>query len=125
MALVFEECAKEPVRDPTVRLGLDQNVEVVSVLIDGSPQVFRTPSALTSTSSRCHLLPGRGALCRSRRAYSGPNLAHQVRIVSHVTSIPRSAMSNSGLAERKSEPMVEPHAVDDDLPRKPESLVRR
>lgn len=46
---------------------------------------FCMPPILMNTSSRCHLSPGRGTFRRSRRAYSGPNLAPGAdRLVRHL-----------------------------------------
>src|ERR1700730_2117695 len=53
------------------------------------------PAKLTTTSSRCHLSPRRGARRRIRLANSRPNLRPHCRIVSCVTEIPRAASISS------------------------------
>ena len=53
------------------------------------------PAKPTTTSSRCHLSPRRGARRRIRLANSRPNLRPHCRIVSCVTEIPRAASISS------------------------------
>jgi hypothetical protein len=78
----LEEFAQEPLGGLGVPARVDQDVEDVAVGVDGPPQLLPPPLIVKNTSSRCHLSPGRGWRRRSRQAYSGPNLAHQARIVS-------------------------------------------
>lgn len=50
---------------------------------------------LTNISSRCHVLPRLRPDAFAHRANPAPNLSHQQRIVSYVTTTPRSSNSSS------------------------------
>ena len=94
-ALFLQDFLGEPGCGLTVPLTLDQNVENVPVLVHRSPQIFSDPADGDEHLAEVPRVTGTGCSRRSRRAYSGSNLVHQERIVSYVTSIPRSAIINS------------------------------
>src|SRR5262245_39540961 len=78
----LDQSAEELLCGHRVSARLDQNIEHVAPLI------------WTTTSSRCHLSPGRGPRRRSWFAYSCPNRSHRARFVSWDTSTPRSSISS-------------------------------
>ena len=67
-ALSFQQLAEEPGGGPLIAPRLYKDVDHVSVLVHGTPQVLLPPWILTNTSSRYQVSPIRPLLRRNRRA---------------------------------------------------------
>src|SRR5215471_5034104 len=94
-ALLLEQLAHQPQRRPTVPSALDQHVENLALVVDGTPENIRLPAIRSTISSKCQRSLGRGRRWRSRRAIAGPNFSTQRRTVSWEISSPRSASNSS------------------------------
>ena len=80
--LLLEELVHQPQRPPTVAPTLNQHVEDLAFMIDGTPQIH-----LPAADPHHHLvevptIARRGRHRRSRRAIIGPNFSTQHRTVS-------------------------------------------
>jgi hypothetical protein len=93
---------------------LHQQVEFGTMLVDRSTTDTARRASITSISSRCHVLPGLRRAALAQCANRAPNLSHQQRIVSYVTTTPRSSHSSS-MSQAQAEPEIPANrAADDD-----------
>jgi hypothetical protein len=77
-----QQLSEESHSSKPIPLGLHQNIDYGSLLIDGAPEIMLHSIDLQNTSSRNHLSPSLGRLRFSLAAYAAPNVSHQRRIVS-------------------------------------------
>ena len=78
---LLDQLAHQPQRRPTIAPALNQHVEDLAFVVDGTPQYVRSPAIRTTISSRCQRLLGRGRRRRSRRAITSPNFDTRRRTV--------------------------------------------
>jgi hypothetical protein len=96
--LVFQsmqQAIEETLGGCAVAPTLHQDVEHDPVLIHRAPQIVQHAATRMNTSSRCQVSPGCGRRLRSLLANSAPSFRHQCRMLSWVTTMPRSASSTS------------------------------
>ncbi len=88
-ALTLQQLAKKTFRSPAVPTRLDEDVDDVAVLIDGTPEIL--PLSLDGDEDLVQVPRVTRRPCRrfSPRAYSRPNLMHQSRTASYETVMPR------------------------------------
>jgi len=77
-----------------------------------------------NTPSRCHVSPRCGHRRRRLPAKSAPNFRRQCRMLSWVTTMPRSARIRLDIAQAETEDMIQPDRLADDLGRKPVPRIR-
>ena len=75
----FNSLRKKACGSLAVATRLDEDIDDVAILIDGTPEIVSPSWMVTKTSSRCQMSP-----CRrlSRRAYAEPNVRRHSRIAS-------------------------------------------
>src|SRR3954451_8261888 len=66
-----------------------------AMLVDRAPEIMQHAVDPDEDLSRCQVSPGLGRRLWSRRAKSAPNFRHQCRMLSWVTTTPRSARISS------------------------------
>jgi len=90
-----EQLPEEPRGGALVPPGLGEDSEEVPRLIDGAPQGVVRPLLALNTAARGHVSPGRGRRRRRPFAAGWSDFRHRWRIVSYVTTMPRSASRSS------------------------------
>src|SRR5205814_4113792 len=106
----------------TVAAALDQHVEDLAFVVDGTPDVHSVAGIRTTISSRCQRSLGRGRRPRSRRAITG-QLQHPAPdgFVGDVEPSLGEEIFDVSVAEREAQ--VEPDRMLDDDGRKPVTTV--
>ena len=65
--LLLEQLVHQPQRRPGIASTLNQHVENLALMVDGSPRYIRSPPIRTTISSRCQRSLGRGRRARCGR----------------------------------------------------------
>ena len=87
--MLFQDLAKETLGGSLVSAACDQDIEDVTILINGSPTIMML--AADGDEQLVHVPDVTSRPCRRRRvrAYAGPNFRHQDRMASGDTVMPR------------------------------------
>ena len=120
----MQQAFEETLCDRAVPTVLHQDVQHDAMLVNCPPQIVQhAPNA----DEHLVQMPGVSRLRRRRRsrlAKSAPNFRHQCRMLSWVTTTPRSARISSTSRKAEAEDVIQPDRVTDDLRRKPVPGIR-
>ncbi len=114
---------EEPLGGPDIPARLDQDVEDVAVLVDGPPQILPTAVDRHEHLVEVPRVAGSGLAAAQAGRVDGSELGAPLpdRHVGDDHGADQQQLLD--LAEAQQEPVLQPHAVRDDLRRKPVTLV--